>query len=630
MNTSKWARFTLALALALLGGMALWATLTQAAPGRAPLAQGGAPTVVAYQGQVVVSGAPYSGTAHFKFAVVNPAGTTTYWSNDGTSTGGGEPTSAVQLAVSEGLFSVLLGDTALGGMTQALTMCAFDEPDSYLRVWFSDDGSTFSQLTPDTRIAAVPYALQAQEAADADTVDGLHASELGTHYQNVVIVAKSGGDYTSVQAAIDSIGDAAAGDPYLVWVAPGVYVEEVTMKPYVHLQGAGQEATVISLTTYLTSHVSLRDLTVGGNGTSTALRATDGTTDTLVADVTARALSTLSYNRAVYLSGSGTHITLQNVTALAENGDYNYGLHSIFSATVTLHGGSFTARGGDDAYGIYLQEGYTTILKATGITALAENANDKNRALFSYYAGAALYGSSFLAQGSGSENVGLYNYHGDITLHGGSFTAREGSNAYGVYNHYWAILEAQSITALAENGTHNYGLRNYHGADATLRGGSFTARGGNNAAGIYNGYVASLDTESVIALGEDSGLDTQGLYNCNGAGATLRGGSFIARGGSNAYGIYNDGFSLSPTIDSIGITALGENGSSNNFGLYNLSHADLDADSSQFTGGDYGLYQTNGTVRLGVTQLDGGAYRSSGTLTCFQVYDANYASYTCP
>ncbi len=78
-------------------------------------------------------------------------------------------------------------------------------------------------MAPDTRIAAVPYALQAQEAVDADTVDGLHASELGTHYQNVVVVAKSGGDYTSVQAAIDSITDAAAGNPYLVWVAPGVY-----------------------------------------------------------------------------------------------------------------------------------------------------------------------------------------------------------------------------------------------------------------------------------------------------------------------------------------------------------------------------------------------------------------------
>ncbi len=83
-----------------------------------PLA-GGAPTVVAYQGEVRVDGSPYTGDGYFKFAVVNAAGNTTYWSNDGTSTGGGEPTAAVQLAVSDGLFSVLLGDTTLGGMTQA-------------------------------------------------------------------------------------------------------------------------------------------------------------------------------------------------------------------------------------------------------------------------------------------------------------------------------------------------------------------------------------------------------------------------------------------------------------------------------------------------------------------------------
>ena len=219
MNTRK--RYALIFALALLGGAALVA-VTWAAPGNAPLAPGGSPAMVAYQGEVQVGGTPYSGSGYFKFAVVNAAGSATYWSNDGSSTGGGEPTAAVGLAVSDGLFSVLLGDTTLSGMTQALTADVFSQPDRYLRVWFSTSvGGPFSQLAPDTRIAAVPYALQAQEAADADTVDGLHASELGTHYQNVVVVAKSGGDYSSVQAAIDSISDAAASNPYLVWVAQG-------------------------------------------------------------------------------------------------------------------------------------------------------------------------------------------------------------------------------------------------------------------------------------------------------------------------------------------------------------------------------------------------------------------------
>ena len=87
------ARFALILTLVLLAGLALVA-ITRAAPGNAPLALNGAPPVVAYQGEVRVSGAPYTGDGYFKFAVVNAAGSTTFWSNDGTSTGGTEPTAA--------------------------------------------------------------------------------------------------------------------------------------------------------------------------------------------------------------------------------------------------------------------------------------------------------------------------------------------------------------------------------------------------------------------------------------------------------------------------------------------------------------------------------------------------------
>ena len=129
---------------------------------------GGAPTVVSYQGRVSISGTPYSGSGYFKFAVVDAAGTTSYWSNDGTSSGGSEPTSAVILTVGNGLFTVLLGDTTLANMTRPLTAAAFRSPQRALRVWFSSNNVTFTQLTPDTRLASVPYALQAEESHNAD------------------------------------------------------------------------------------------------------------------------------------------------------------------------------------------------------------------------------------------------------------------------------------------------------------------------------------------------------------------------------------------------------------------------------------------------------------------------------
>jgi len=160
------------------------ARLAGAGPLPRPNLQGGAPTVVSFQGQVKVDGAAYSGTGYFKFAVVNAAGNTTYWSNDGTSTGGGEPTAAVQLAVSNSLFNVLLGDTTLTNMTQALGADVFNGTDRYLRVWFSSDGTTFTLLSPDRHIAAAPYALQAEEAKNADTLDGQDASAFAASSHN--------------------------------------------------------------------------------------------------------------------------------------------------------------------------------------------------------------------------------------------------------------------------------------------------------------------------------------------------------------------------------------------------------------------------------------------------------------
>lgn len=67
----------------------------------------------------------------------------------------------------------------------------------------------------------------------------------GTKIGQVVTVAKSGGQFTTIQAAIDSITDASASKPYVVYVYPGVYDEQVTLKDYVSLYGASRMGTRI-------------------------------------------------------------------------------------------------------------------------------------------------------------------------------------------------------------------------------------------------------------------------------------------------------------------------------------------------------------------------------------------------
>lgn len=94
-----------------------------------------------------------------------PATIQTLWSNNGTSTEGGEPGLAISLPVSDGVFSVILGDTSLDGMN-SLPAATFDSSPLFLRVWFDDGESGFEQLSPDQPITATPYAMQAASVTE--------------------------------------------------------------------------------------------------------------------------------------------------------------------------------------------------------------------------------------------------------------------------------------------------------------------------------------------------------------------------------------------------------------------------------------------------------------------------------
>ena len=122
------------------------------------------PGIISHQGKVTVNGTNWTGSGQFKFALVNAAGTTTYWSHDGTSTGGAEPTNTVTLTTARGVFSVNLGDTAVANMTQSIPTSVFTNSAVYLRVWFNDGTDGSQLLSPDRQIVSVGYAMAAASA----------------------------------------------------------------------------------------------------------------------------------------------------------------------------------------------------------------------------------------------------------------------------------------------------------------------------------------------------------------------------------------------------------------------------------------------------------------------------------
>ena len=152
------------------------------------------PQLINYQGRVAVGGTNFNGSGQFRFALVNSNGTATFWSNDGTSAGGSQPAAAVSLAVSSGLYAVLLGDATLAGMA-VVPATVFTNVDVRLRVWFNDGVSGSQLLSPDQRLAAVGYAMMA-----GNIPDGL------------VTAAKiADGTITGAKLASGAVGSAALG-----------------------------------------------------------------------------------------------------------------------------------------------------------------------------------------------------------------------------------------------------------------------------------------------------------------------------------------------------------------------------------------------------------------------------------
>jgi len=202
MKTSPFFLFTVAAAAACL------VTVT---------AFGQPPQLMSYQGRVAVNGTNFGGTGLFKFALVSGDGATTYWSNNGTSSNGSEPSAAVSLPVNNGLYSVLLGDTSLANMTSPMPASVFAaQSDVRLRVWFNDGTHNTQQLSPDQRLAAVGYAMVADTVADSSLVKVLPGATqtatlaIGEH-KNLIDVKLVGTDHLGTTGDSDLLSLKASG-----------------------------------------------------------------------------------------------------------------------------------------------------------------------------------------------------------------------------------------------------------------------------------------------------------------------------------------------------------------------------------------------------------------------------------
>ena len=128
----------------------------------------------------------------------NSNGTASFWSNDGTSASGSEPNQVVTNLVSQGLFSILLGDSSVANM-EPIDWSVFTNSDVRLRIWFGDGTNQSVLLTPDQRLGSVGFAMMAANFPDGAVTAAKLASNAVTS-QSI-----SSGAITSVQLGVNSV-----------------------------------------------------------------------------------------------------------------------------------------------------------------------------------------------------------------------------------------------------------------------------------------------------------------------------------------------------------------------------------------------------------------------------------------
>jgi len=284
---------------------------------------------------------------------------------------------------------------------------------------------------------------------NADLVDGLDSTAFQHAYNHTIVVSPVGSQSangTALSSALNVISDNSSTNTYLVKIEPGIYDlndGSLAMKPYVDIEGSGQDTTMIDASPIVpsgavtgASNAELRFLTVeNDSGYGRGIQNTNAspTLTHITALATAPGNVGSVSRMGIYNSNSSPLIT--EVTASATDGGgagNNYGIYNDSSSpTMTLV--TATASGGAANYGILNSGGAPTM---TYFTAQATSPASHSAYAVDNVSSSPVMNEVVATATSGSlgSAVGVFNQDSSLTMNGLTATASGGSGNYGIEN----------------------------------------------------------------------------------------------------------------------------------------------------------------------------------------------------
>ncbi|MEM7114804.1 MAG: hypothetical protein AAF614_20380 [Chloroflexota bacterium] len=555
-----------------LGQSAVGQAIAQAGPRAALSAVLG--TGFTYQGQLQDNGVDANGSYDFEFSLY-----------DDTSSGSQVGSTIAQtLTVTEGLFTTNLDFGA----------AAFNGEARFLEIAVQlNGGGGFTTLTPRQPITAVPYATFASKVQPVD---------------NIIVVAKSGGDFTTIGAALAAITDASATNPYLIRIGPGIYEEIVDLKSHVDIEGSGSGVTIIRGDggTFFDGN----NATIRANGISSA--------ELRLLTVESIALSN-SHSTAIWAYDLGAAVSFTNITASGSAGsNTNHGI-SIFGASSSpkLDNVQVSASGGQQSNAIDIASQASPRL--TNIIATASGATIRNYAIYVSSASPTMNNITANASDGSDRSAGVHNRTASTVMTNVHATATGATNNQAVYN-YESSPVMNNVTAFASGTGNNWGILNEENSTPTMNNVTATVSGGVNGTtniGIENLSSSPMMNQVTATATGSSGTGNRGVYNEN-SSPSMNNMTVSATGGSVNYGVYNFD-SSSPEMDNILITMTGSRG------IFNDRNSDPTIQDSAIRVPGTSIQNVNGSsMKVAYTMIEGSV--SGGAFTCLGAYRTNFTA----
>ena len=293
--------------------------------------------------------------------------------------------------------------TYTAGTGLSLVGTQFSADDTYLQRRVSGTcpaGAAISAIAVDGTVSCETDDNTTYTAGHGLALNGTEFSAV--HPDNLVVVAKTGGDYDTIQAAINSITDASSANRYLVYIAPGVYNEQVDMKSWVDVQGASQDSVVI---TY-------------GGVSALADGVVTGASNAALSNLTISISGSGTYGNGLYIPSAAV-VSVSDVLISCTSGSYTSGVNGIYSGgAVTVRDSEIYVNGSMASLGLWVFGGSFTAdhltidLNLTGAskTVVGANVSGTTRISDSYIDAYAT------ASGDAARGMTIFGANSSITI----------------------------------------------------------------------------------------------------------------------------------------------------------------------------------------------------------------------